>query len=132
MDRIDSPEVLGFRRIRQCVASLGLKRKPYCLVRAPGYILLEVLRKALTPVSAEPRTGKSMRKTIVGLLLGALSLASGAKAQDAAGPAVGEVAPDFSIPGATRYGLLKNPVRLSDFRGSTVVLAFFYQARTKG
>jgi hypothetical protein len=50
----------------------------------------------------------------------------------AIGPQIGDVAPDFSLPGATRYGLLKNPVRLSDFRGSTVVLAFFYQARTKG
>jgi hypothetical protein len=49
-----------------------------------------------------------------------------------AGPQVGDAAPDFSLPGATRYGLLKNPVRLSDYRGSTVVLAFFYQARTKG
>lgn len=48
------------------------------------------------------------------------------------GPQVGDIAPDFSLPGATRYGLLENPVRLSDFRGSTVVLAFFYQARTKG
>jgi hypothetical protein len=48
------------------------------------------------------------------------------------GPAVGSVAPDFTLVGATRYGLLKTPVRLSDFRGQTVVLAFFYQARTKG
>ena len=42
------------------------------------------------------------------------------------------MAPDFSIPGATRFGLLRDPVRLSDFRGQTVVLAFFFQARTKG
>jgi hypothetical protein len=49
-----------------------------------------------------------------------------------AGPQIGQTAPDFSLPGSARYGLLKNPVRLSDFRGSTVVLAFFYQARTKG
>ena len=49
-----------------------------------------------------------------------------------AGPAVGDVAPDFALSGATRYGLLKTPVRLSDFRGRTVVLAFFFQARTKG
>jgi cytochrome oxidase Cu insertion factor (SCO1/SenC/PrrC family) len=49
-----------------------------------------------------------------------------------AGPQVGQVAPDFTLPGATRYGLLGTPVRLSDFRGKTVVLAFFYQARTKG
>lgn len=49
-----------------------------------------------------------------------------------ASPEVGAVAPDFSLTGATRYGVLRDPVRLSDFRGKTVVLAFFYQARTKG
>lgn len=48
------------------------------------------------------------------------------------GPQVGQAAPDFTLPGSTRYGLLGTPVRLSDFRGKTVVLAFFYQARTKG
>jgi hypothetical protein len=47
-------------------------------------------------------------------------------------PAVGSVAPDFTLPGATRYGLLRAPIRLSDYRGQTVVLAFFFQARTKG
>ncbi len=45
---------------------------------------------------------------------------------------VGAVAPDFSLPGATRYGVLAKPVRLSDFRGKTVVLAFFFKARTSG
>ena len=44
---------------------------------------------------------------------------------------VGAVAPDFAIPGATRYGV-KNPVRLSDYKGKTVVLAFFFKARTRG
>jgi hypothetical protein len=48
------------------------------------------------------------------------------------GPAVNDLAPDFSLSGADRYGLLKTPVRLSDYRGRTVVLAFFFQARTKG
>jgi hypothetical protein len=48
------------------------------------------------------------------------------------GPRVNDVAPDFALAGSTRYGLLKTPVRLSDYRGRTVVLAFFYQARTKG
>jgi hypothetical protein len=47
-------------------------------------------------------------------------------------PKVGTMAPDFSLPGATRYGKLQNPVKLSDYRGETVVLAFFFQARTKG
>jgi thioredoxin-dependent peroxiredoxin len=46
--------------------------------------------------------------------------------------AVGATAPDFTLPGATRFGVLRDPVRLSDFRGKTVVLAFFYKARTKG
>jgi peroxiredoxin Q/BCP len=45
---------------------------------------------------------------------------------------VGAVAPDFALPGATRYGPLAEPVHLSDFKGKTVVLAFFYRARTKG
>jgi len=45
---------------------------------------------------------------------------------------VGAVAPDFTMPGATRYGLLKNPIHLSDFKGKTVVVAFFYKARTRG
>lgn len=48
------------------------------------------------------------------------------------GPSVGDAAPDFTLPGATRYGLLRTPVRLSDFRGQTVVLAFFPGARTPG
>lgn len=47
-------------------------------------------------------------------------------------PDSGAVAPDFKVPGATRFGLLKDPVRLSDYRGQTVVLAFFPKARTKG
>jgi peroxiredoxin Q/BCP len=45
---------------------------------------------------------------------------------------IGAVAPDFSIPGATRWGTLRNPVRLSDYKGKTVVLAFFFKARTRG
>jgi peroxiredoxin len=45
---------------------------------------------------------------------------------------IGAVAPDFSLPGATRYGVLAKPVRLSDFKGKTVVLAFLYKARTGG
>ena len=46
--------------------------------------------------------------------------------------AVGETAPDFTLNGATKDGLLPKPVSLKDYRGQTVVLAFFYKARTKG
>ena len=45
---------------------------------------------------------------------------------------IGAVAPDFTMKGATRYGVLANPVHLSDFKGKTVVLAFFFKARTSG
>ena len=47
-------------------------------------------------------------------------------------PAVGAMAPDFTLPGATRYGLLQKPASLSEYRGKTVVLAFFFRARTRG
>jgi len=45
---------------------------------------------------------------------------------------VGAVAPDFTLPGATRFGVLAKPIHLSDFKGKTVVLAFFFKARTSG
>ena len=73
---------------------------------------------------------------VLGLTL-TLTATSLAAAQQPAVPAtptpeVGTVAPDFAIPGATRFGLLRDSIRLSDFRGQTVVLAFFFKARTKG
>ena len=82
----------------------------------------------------------SVRLVMLPLVAGVASIAyvnrAGAQGATASatlsGPAVNELAPDFSLAGADRYGLLKNPVRLSDYRGRTVVLAFFYQARTKG
>ncbi|HEU4989312.1 MAG: redoxin domain-containing protein [Gemmatimonadota bacterium] len=67
------------------------------------------------------------------LLAGAPAAGTAQQAAVPAGvPAVGQMAPDFAIPGATRYGTLRDPVRLSDFRGQTVVIAFFIRARTKG
>ena len=47
-------------------------------------------------------------------------------------PAVGVMAPDFTIHGATRFGILRDPSQLSDFRGQTVVLWLFIKARTRG
>jgi hypothetical protein len=67
------------------------------------------------------------------LLLG--SALSGQTPAPAAGPpipAVGDMAPDFQIRGATRYGLLADRPLLSQLRGQTVVLAFFVVARTRG
>ncbi len=45
--------------------------------------------------------------------------------------AVGTVAPDFTLLAANHEGLTK-PFRLSDHRGHTVVIAFFFRARTSG
>jgi peroxiredoxin Q/BCP len=47
-------------------------------------------------------------------------------------PKVGDMAPDFTLNGSTKDGLLPKPIHLADFRGQTVVLAFFPKARTKG
>ncbi|HUP88119.1 MAG TPA: hypothetical protein VM100_02090 [Longimicrobiales bacterium] len=82
-----------------------------------------------------------MKRIVSGLVVSVLmvSAATTARAQNppAAVPAtppleVGAVAPDFELPGGTRYGVLKDAIRLSDYKGKTVVLAFFFKARTKG
>ena len=80
-----------------------------------------------------------MRRAIALAAVAMLSAtAAGAQEQQPAAaakkapPAVGSVAPDFTLPGATRYGLLAKPASLWDYRGKTVVLAFFFRARTRG
>ena len=45
---------------------------------------------------------------------------------------VGAMAPDFELTGATRHGVLRDRIKLSDYRGETVVLAFFFRVRTRG
>jgi thioredoxin-dependent peroxiredoxin len=73
---------------------------------------------------------KFMAMTLVGAALAAAASAR-ALAQDG-GPKVGDVAPDFTLRGSTRDGVLPKPIHLADFRGQTVVIAFFPKARTKG
>jgi hypothetical protein len=46
--------------------------------------------------------------------------------------AVGTEAPDFTLPAATMAGVSANQLRLRDLRGKTVVIAFFFRARTRG
>ena len=46
--------------------------------------------------------------------------------------AVGVEAPDFTLSAATSAGVSAQPVHLTDLRGKTVVLAFFFKARTGG
>jgi len=66
----------------------------------------------------------------------ALAAGSAARAQQPSAQLatleVGQAAPDFAVTGATRYGILRDQVRLSAYRGKTVVLAFFFKARTRG
>lgn len=81
-----------------------------------------------------PQNGPRMR--LLGL---ALSLAAAPAVLAAQQPAatthplgIGATAPDFAMKGATRYGVLASAVHLSDFQEKTVVLAFFFKARTSG
>ena len=75
-------------------------------------------------------------RIVSALVLAAALAAPGAvAAQDTEIPPpleVGAVAPDFTLPGATRYGVLQEEINLRDYAGKTVVLAFFFRARTRG
>jgi hypothetical protein len=79
-----------------------------------------------------------MRQVLTGALVAALLSSPGAVMSQTPTPpqqnflAVGTMALDFELPGATRYGVLQEPLRLSDYRGETVVLAFFYRVRGGG
>ena len=76
-----------------------------------------------------------MKRIMTAAAVAALAVAAPAAAQEPENPPpleIGAVAPDFELPGATRYGVLREPIRLSDFNGKTVVLAFFFKARTRG
>ena len=75
------------------------------------------------------------RITFAGVVAGSLLAVApwGLQAQQAeTGPKVGDMAPDFTLGGATRYGILRDQLKLSTYRGNTVVLAFFFKARTRG
>ena len=75
-----------------------------------------------------------MRRLFLAFLLaGAPAILAAQKAPPSTPPLeIGAVAPAFTLNGATRYGVLARPIHLSDFKGKTVVLAFFYKARTSG
>jgi peroxiredoxin Q/BCP len=79
----------------------------------------------------------SLKRPVVAVaLLAVLTAAVAAQAATppapAGGPQVGEMAPDFALPFATKTGPGTAPVRLSDLRGRTVVIAFYPKARTRG
>ncbi|MHB1328918.1 MAG: peroxiredoxin family protein [Gemmatimonadales bacterium] len=75
-------------------------------------------------------------KLAAAVLIG-LMATTGALAGQAAPPgpsplAVGVPAPDFTLGGATKAGVLGEAIRLSALKGQTVVLAFYPRARTRG
>ncbi|MGE0442706.1 MAG: hypothetical protein AB7L66_22220 [Gemmatimonadales bacterium] len=72
------------------------------------------------------------RRGLVMFPAAALAFATVAAAQQSGPLSVGTAAPDFALAGATKDGVLPKAMHLKDFRGQTVVLAFFYKARTKG
>ncbi len=76
--------------------------------------------------------GSTLAALIFALALAAAAPAAAQTPEPTPPLEIGAVAPDFELPGATRFGTLQNPVRLSDFKGKTVVLAFFFRARTPG
>ena len=70
------------------------------------------------------------------VLASALSLSLGAQQPTNAPaalpvPEVGSVAPDFEFTPVTKDGIGK-PTRLSALKGQTVVIWFFFKARTRG
>jgi hypothetical protein len=80
----------------------------------------------------------STRSALAAILVAALGLGAAptVAAQDAdaaAEPlAVGARAPDFTLVGADADGVLSDSIRPTDFRGHTLVIAFFFRARSSG
>ncbi len=81
----------------------------------------------------------NVRRTPIGTAVAILAMAAStalpmasAAAQSASTPKVGDMAPDFTLAGATQNGVLQKKIHLADYRGQTVVLAFFPKAHTSG
>ena len=73
---------------------------------------------------------------MIGAALGAAAVSAQTPAPAPPPPAptplaVGTMAPDFTLPAATKAGA-SGTVHLADLKGKTVVLAFFFKARTRG
>ncbi|MBK6488898.1 MAG: redoxin domain-containing protein [Gemmatimonadetes bacterium] len=66
----------------------------------------------------------------IALTVGVSSLGGAQQAET--GPKIGDMAPDFTLRGVTSDGPMREAIKLSSYRGNTVVLAFFFKARTKG
>jgi cytochrome oxidase Cu insertion factor (SCO1/SenC/PrrC family) len=82
-------------------------------------------------------TMKRISNTMAAALV-TMSGVGGLAAQQPAPPpagtalAAGVEAPDFALTASTMDGVAAKPLHLKALRGQTVVIAFFYRARTKG
>ena len=85
------------------------------------------MRRSILPVRSVRARGLIRRAVVIALTalpLGCLP--------DRVSVEVGSPAPALSLTGANRDGVLPEPLNLRDFRGQTVVFAFFFKARTPG
>jgi hypothetical protein len=73
-----------------------------------------------------------MHRSLHTILALAFAAAGPALAQSPVPLAVGDSAPDFTLPVATGAGVGAAPLHLHDLRDQTIVLAFFYRARSSG
>jgi len=74
----------------------------------------------------------AFRALCAGLLVPASLAAQAMAASAAVMPKVGDMAPDFTLTAATASGIAAAPVKLSDLKGRTVVIAFFPRQRSSG
>lgn len=74
--------------------------------------------------------GETMRK--IGFVSGLLLLIMCANAQTTTELAIGQAAPDFTLPFATRDSIARIPLKLSDFVGKSAVILAFYPADWSG
>jgi thioredoxin-dependent peroxiredoxin len=74
----------------------------------------------------------AFRALYAGLLLPAALAAQQMAAPASVMPKVGDMAPDFTLAAGTRAGVSAKPVKLSELRGQTVVIAFYPKQRSGG
>jgi peroxiredoxin Q/BCP len=74
----------------------------------------------------------AFRALCAGVLFPAVLMAQQVAAPAAPMPKVGDIAPDFTLTAATAKGISAAPVKLSDLKGRTVVIAFFPRQRSSG
>jgi hypothetical protein len=135
MTSVDTEEDIlhKYRRCAEMSEIVGIRwllgRRATAALRSSGR---PVIIKAI-PITDTGKEGKMTGRLLaIGTVLVLLTTPAMAQTQEYKPLEIGAEAPDFALPGATREGVLDQPLRLSDYKGKTVVLAFFYHARTKG